>query len=219
MLDTFFSDAVEFFPVLLQGVWTTVLVTLSALAIATVLGLFWALLRVSGIGPLAHASRVLTNLIRGIPIIVVLFYMYFVIPEIGINMTAFQAGALGLSIAYSSYLSEVFRSGIDAVDPGQFEAAQALGMSRAKLMRRVVLPQAFKIVLPPYGNNVVMMLKDSSQTAVITVVELSMQGKLIAAATFKSATIFTLVALMYLVMSLPMMYAIGRLEKRLGRRK
>jgi len=219
MLDTFFSDAVEFFPVLLQGVWTTVLVTLSALAIATVLGLFWALLRVSGIGPLAHASRVLTNLIRGIPIIVVLFYMYFVIPEIGINMTAFQAGALGLGIAYSSYLSEVFRSGIDAVDPGQFEAAQALGMSRAKLMRRVVLPQAFKIVLPPYGNNVVMMLKDSSQTAVITVVELSMQGKLIAAATFKSATIFTLVALMYLVMSLPMMYAIGRLEKRLGRRK
>ena len=219
MLDTFFSDAVEFFPVLLQGVWTTVLVTLSALAIATVLGLFWALLRVSGIGPLAHASRVLTNLIRGIPIIVVLFYMYFVIPEIGINMTAFQAGALGLGIAYSSYLSEVFRSGIDAVDPGQFEAAQALGMSRAKLMRRVVLPQSFKIVLPPYGNNVVMMLKDSSQTAVITVVELSMQGKLIAAATFKSATIFTLVALMYLVMSLPMMYAIGRLEKRLGRRK
>ena len=219
MLDTFFSDAVEFFPVLLQGVWTTVLVTLSALAIATVLGLFWALLRVSGIGPLAHASRVLTNLIRGIPIIVVLFYMYFVIPEIGINMTAFQACALGLGIAYSSYLSEVFRSGIDAVDPGQFEAAQALGMSRAKLMRRVVLPQAFKIVLPPYGNNVVMMLKDSSQTAVITVVELSMQGKLIAAATFKSATIFTLVALMYLVMSLPMMYAIGRLEKRLGRRK
>ena len=105
MLDTFFSDAVEFFPVLLQGVWTTVLVTLSALAIATVLGLFWALLRVSGIGPLAHASRVLTNLIRGIPIIVVLFYMYFVIPEIGINMTAFQAGALGLGIAYSSYLS------------------------------------------------------------------------------------------------------------------
>ena len=113
----------------------------------------------------------------------------------------------------------MFRSGIDAVDPGQFEAAQALGMSRAKLIRRVVLPQAFKIVLPPYGNNVVMMLKDSSQTAVITVVELSMQGKLIAAATFKSATIFTLVALMYLVMSLPMMYAIGRLEKRLGRRK
>ena len=110
-------------------------------------------------------------------------------------------------------------AGIDAVDPGQFEAAQSLGMSRAKLMRRVVLPQAFKVALPPYGNNVVMMLKDSSQTAVITVVELSMQSKLIASATFKSATIFTLVALMYLAMSLPMMYCIGKLERRLGRRQ
>lgn len=218
MFDSFFSDAVEFFPVLMDGVLTTILITISALLIATILGMFWALLRVSGIKVLAHASRIITNIIRGIPIIVVLFYMYFVIPEFGINLSAFQAGAIGLGIAYSSYMSEVFRAGIDAVDSGQFEAAQSIGMSRSQLMRRVVLPQAFKISLPPYGNNVVMMLKDSSQTAVITVVELSMQSKLIAAATFKSATIFTLVALMYLAMSLPMMYAIGRLEKRLGKK-
>ncbi|WP_168789511.1 amino acid ABC transporter permease [Paraburkholderia aromaticivorans] len=219
MLQSFFSDATEFFPVLLQGVLTTVCITVAALVIATVLGLIWALLRVSGIRPLANASRVLTNVIRGVPIIVLLFYMYFVIPEIGVSLTAFQAGALGLGIAYSSYMAEVFRAGIDAVDIGQFEAAQSLGMSRVKLMRRVVLPQAFKIALPSYGNNVVMMLKDSSQTAVITVVELSMQSKLIASATFKSATIFTLVALMYLAMSLPMMYCIGQLERRFGHRK
>lgn len=218
MFDTFFSDVVEFFPVLMEGVLTTISITVTALLIATVLGLFWALLRVSGVAPLAHASRITTNIIRGIPIIVVLFYMYFVIPELGINLTAFQAGAIGLGIAYSSYMSEVFRAGIDAVDTGQFEAAESLGMSRALLMRRVVLPQAFRIALPPYGNNVVMMLKDSSQTAVITVVELSMQSKLIAAATFKSATIFTLVAIMYLVMSLPLMYAVGRLERRMGRK-
>ncbi len=219
MFDTFFSDAVEYLPVLMQGVLTTIAITLAALLIATVLGLFWALLRVSGIAPLAHASRILTNLIRGIPIIVVLFYMYFVLPDFGISLSAFQAGALGLGIAYSSYMAEVFRAGIDAVDVGQHEAAQSLGMSRTMLMRRVVLPQAFKIALPPYGNNLVMMLKDSSQTAVITVVELSMQSKLIAAATFKSATIFTLVALVYLVMSLPMMYGVGKLERRFGRRK
>lgn len=218
MFDTFFSDVVEFFPVLMDGVLTTILITISALIIATVLGMFWALLRVSGIKILAHTSRTLTNIIRGIPIIVILFYMYFVIPEFGINLTAFQAGAIGLGIAYSSYMSEVFRSGIDAVDIGQFEAAQSIGMSRSQLMRRVILPQAFRISLPPYGNNVVMMLKDSSQTAVITVVELSMQSKLIAAATFKSATIFTIVALMYLAMSLPMMYLIGKLEHRLGRK-
>jgi polar amino acid transport system permease protein len=219
MFDSFLTDAVAYLPMLLQGALTTIYITATALVIATVLGLFWALLRVSGIAPLAHASRVLTNVIRGIPIIVVLFYMYFVIPEIGISLSAFQAGSLGLGIAYSSYMAEVFRAGIDAVDVGQFEAAQSIGMSRAKLMRRVVLPQALRMALPPYGNNVVMMLKDSSQTAVITVVELSMQSKLIAAATFKSSTVFTLVALMYLAMSLPMMYAIGRLEKRMGTQK
>lgn len=219
MFDTFFSDAHEYLPVLMQGVLTTIAITVAALLIATLLGLFWALLRVSGIGPLAHASRILTNLIRGVPIIVVLFYMYFVLPDFGISLSAFQAGALGLGMAYSSYMAEVFRAGIDAVDVGQNEAAQSLGMSRAMLMRRVVLPQAFKIALPPYGNNLVMMLKDSSQTAVITVVELSMQSKLISAATFKSATIFTLVALIYLAMSLPMMYGVGRLERRLGSRK
>jgi polar amino acid transport system permease protein len=219
MFDSFLTDAVAYLPMLLQGALTTIYITATALVIATVLGLFWALLRVSGIAPLAHASRVLTNVIRGIPIIVVLFYMYFVIPEIGISLSAFQAGSLGLGIAYSSYMAEVFRAGIDAVDVGQFEAAQSIGMSRTKLMRRVVLPQALRMALPPYGNNVVMMLKDSSQTAVITVVELSMQSKLIAAATFKSSTIFTLVALMYLAMSLPMMFAIGRLEKRMGTKK
>ena len=219
MFDTFFSDAVEYLPVLMQGVLTTIAITAAALVIATLLGLFWALLRVSGVAPLAHASRILTNLIRGVPIVVVLFYMYFVMPDFGISLSAFQAGALGLGIAYSSYMAEVFRAGIDAEDVGQYEAAQSLGMSRAKVMRRVILPQAFKIALPPYGNNLVMMLKDSSQTAVITVVELSMQSKLIAAATFKSATIFTLVALIYLAMSLPMMYGVGKLERRLGTRK
>jgi len=219
MFESFTSDAITFAPVLMQGALTTIAITAAALIIATLLGLVWALLRASGVAPLAHASRVATNVLRGVPIIVILFYMYFVMPEVGVTLTAFQAGALGLGIAYSSYMAEVFRAGIDAVDVGQYEAAQSLGMSRMKLMRRVVLPQAFRIALPPYGNNVVMMLKDSSQTAVITVVELSMQSKLIAAATFKSGTIFTLVALIYLVMSLPMMYGIGRLERRFGKGK
>jgi His/Glu/Gln/Arg/opine family amino acid ABC transporter permease subunit len=96
MFQSFFSDAAEFFPVLMQGVLTTIAITAAALVIATALGLFWALLRVSGVAPLSHASRILTNIIRGVPIIVVLFYMYFVLPEIGISLTAFQAGALGL---------------------------------------------------------------------------------------------------------------------------
>lgn len=219
MFDGFFSDAVAFLPILLQGIWMTIAITASALVIASLLGLFWALLRVSGIPLLAHGAKTVTNLIRGIPIIVLLFYLYFVIPELGIQLSAFQAGAIGLGLAYSAYMGEVFRSGIEAIDVGQIEAAQSLGMGRGLLMRRVILPQAFKIALPPYGNNMIMLLKDSSQASIITVVELSMQGKLIASSSFKNATVFTLVALLYLCLSLPLMALVSWLERKYQKAK
>lgn len=219
MFEGFFSDAATFLPILLEGVWMTIAISISALIIASLLGLFWAMLRVSGIRWLANGTRIITNVIRGIPIIVLLFYMYFVMPEMGIQMTAFQAGAFGLGIAYSAYMAEVFRSGIEAIDVGQVEAANSLGMSRMSMMKRVILPQAFKIALPPYSNNMVMLLKDSSQASVITVVELSMQAKLVASSSFKNATVFTLVALMYLCLSLPLMALAGWLERKYNKAK
>ena len=115
-------------------------------------------------------------MIRGIPILVLLFYIYFVMPELGVTLSAVQAGILGLGIAYSAYQAENFRAGIEAIDHGQIEAAQSLGMGWGMMMRRVVLPQAVRIVLPPYGNTMVMMLKDSSQASTITVAELTLQG-------------------------------------------
>ena len=153
-------------------------------------------------------------MIRGIPIIVQLFYIYFVMPDLGITLTALQAAILGLGIAYSAYQAENFRAGIEAIDQGQVEAAQAIGMGWWLMMRRVVLPQAVRIVLPPYGNTMIMMLKDSSQASTITVAELALQGKLIASSTFKNTTVFTLVALMYLTMSIPLILLVGWLEKR-----
>ena len=129
---------------------------------------------------------------------------------------AFQAGVIGLGIAYSAYQAENFRAGIEAVDPGQREAALAMGMRPALLMRRVVLPQAFRIALPPYGNTLVMMLKDSSLVSTITVAEMTRQGQLIAASTFQNMTVYTLVALLYLAMSLPLVWGLRRLEKRFG---
>lgn len=219
MFDGFFADSMSFLPILLEGIWMTIVISISALAIASLLGLLWAVFRVSGIPWLANSTRVVTNVIRGIPIIVLLFYLYFVIPEMGIQLTAFQAGALGLGIAYSAYMAEVFRSGIEAIDVGQVEAANSLGMSRMLMMRRVILPQAFKIALPPYSNNMVMLLKDSSQASVITVVELSMQAKLVASSSFKNATVFTLVALMYLCLNLPLMALAGWLERKYNKAK
>jgi polar amino acid transport system permease protein len=217
-MQKFFRDAVEFFPILLQGVWLTIVVTIGSLALSTVLGLFWALLRVSGIGVLIGLTAGLINVIRGIPIIVLLFYLYFVMPDFGVALTALQASILGLGIAYSAYQSENFRAGIEAIDKGQIEAAQTIGMGWWLTMRRVVLPQAVKIVLPPYGNVMIMMLKDSSQASTITVAELALQGKLIASSTFKNTSVFTLVALMYLTMSIPLILLVRHFEKRAGQK-
>lgn len=210
----FLINAWEFFPILLQGATLTVLVAIGSLLLSTLLGLMWALMRVSGIPFLAKLSAGVVNVLRGIPIIVMLFYLYFVLPDLGISLTALQAAIIGLGISYSAYQSENFRAAIEAIDHGQIEAAQAMGMGWGLTMRRVVLPQAFKVALPPYGNMMIMMLKDSSQASTITVAELALQGKLIATSTFQNTTVFTMVALMYLAMCVPLIVLVRHLEKR-----
>jgi polar amino acid transport system permease protein len=216
--DAFLRDAREFLPILLQGCVTTVQVTLLALLLSTVLGFLLALMRLSPYAWLRAPATTFITVIRGIPIIVQLFYIYFVFPEIGITVNAFQAGFIGLGIAYSAYMAENFRAGIEAIDHGQIEAAQSIGMRYWLLLRRVIMPQAVRITLPPYGNTMIMMLKDSSIASTITVAELTRQGQLIAASTFKNMTVFTLVALLYLTMSLPLTYLAYRLEKKFARK-
>ena len=213
-MQKFINDAIEFLPILFQGMKLTIIVTIGSLVLSTLLGLVWALMRVSGIWIVDQTAKVMVNFIRGVPIIVQLFYIYFVMPDLGVTLSALQAAIIGLGIAYSAYQAENFRAGIEAIDHGQIEAAQSIGMGWWMVMRRVVLPQAFRIILPPYGNVMIMMLKDSSQASTITVAELALQGKLIASSTFKNTSVFTLVAVMYLCMSLPLMYLVTRLEKR-----
>ncbi|SEK12661.1 amino acid ABC transporter membrane protein, PAAT family [Variovorax sp. OK605] len=214
MAASFLQNAQDFLPILLQGAVVTVQVTVLAFVLSSVLGLALALMKLSPVRALAWTGTVIVNVIRGLPIIVQLFYIYFVLPEFGIQLSAFQAGVIGLGIAYSAYQAENFRAGIEAVDPGQREAAQAMGMRSALIMRRVILPQAFRIALPPYGNTLVMMLKDSSLVSTITVAEMTRAGQLIASSTFQNMTVYTLVALLYLLMSLPLVYGLRRLERR-----
>lgn len=210
----FFRDAVEYLPILLQGAKLTVVVAFGSLVFSTLLGMVWALMRVSNIPVLAKISASIINVLRGIPIIVLLFYIYFVLPEMGISISAVQASIVGLGIAYSAYQAENFRAAIEAIDHGQVEAAMSMGMGWGLTMRRVVLPQAVRIVLPSYGNNMIMMLKDSSQASTITVAELALQGKLIALSTFNNSTVFSLVALMYLAMCAPLILLVRYMEKR-----
>lgn len=211
----FLSQVPTYLPILMQGVYLTLLVTLGAFVLATVLGLVWAFMRVSGIAPLAWTARTIIVIVRGIPGIVTLFYIYFVLPDLGLSLTAVQAAIIGLGIAYSPYMAEVFRAGIEAIDRGQTEAALSIGMGWGLVMRRVILPQAIRVALPPYGSTMVMLLKDSSLASTITVAELSLQGKLLASSTFENTTIFTLVALIYLAMSLPLTAFNSWLERRM----
>ena len=215
-MSRFLQHATEFLPILMQGAVVTVQVTVLSFALSSVIGLVLALMKVSHWRPVAVAGGTIVNVIRGLPIIVQLFYIYFVLPDFGIQLSAMQAGVIGLGIAYSAYQAENFRAGIEAVDHGQLEAAQAIGMRMPLVMRRVVLPQAFRIALPPYGNTLVMMLKDSSLVSTITVAEMTRAGQLIASSTFQNMTVYTLVALLYLAMSLPLVWGLRRLEKRMG---
>jgi polar amino acid transport system permease protein len=215
-MQDFFQHSAEYLPILLRGVKLTIVVTIGSLLLSTVLGMVWALMRVSGVRSLDLIARGVINFIRGVPIIVQLFVIYFVLPDFGISITALQAAIIGLGFAYSAYQAENFRAGIEAIDKGQIEAAHSIGMRGVMTMRRVILPQAFRIALPPYGNTMIMLLKDSSQASTITVAELALQGKLIASSTFQNTTVFTLVAALYLVMCIPLFLLVGQLEKKLG---
>ncbi|MFM0115054.1 amino acid ABC transporter permease [Paraburkholderia nemoris] len=214
----FIQNALDFLPILLKGAVVTVEITFCAFVLSTLLGLVLALMRVSSNRVFSNAAATFINVIRGLPIIVQLFYIYFVLPDLGVQLSAFQAGFIGLGVAYSAYQAENFRAGIQAIDHGQIEAAQSIGMRSPLIMRRVILPQAFRIALPPYGNTLVMMLKDSSLASTITVAEMTRAGQLIASSTFQNMTVFTLVALLYLALSLPLVYGLRRLERRLGQK-
>ncbi|AUM70630.1 MULTISPECIES: amino acid ABC transporter permease [Pseudomonas] len=215
----FFQNALDFLPILLKGAAVTLQVTAGSFVLSSLIGLVLALMMVSKVRAIALFAISVVNVIRGLPIIVQLFYIYFVLPEFGIQLTAMQAGIIGLGIAYSAYQAENFRAGIQAIQQGQIEAAESLGMRGAMVMRRVVLPQAFRIALPPYGNTLVMMLKDSSLVSTITVAEMTRAGQLIASSTFENMTVYTLVALLYLAMSLPLSFALRRLEARFSTRR
>lgn len=213
------NDMADFVPILLQGAGMTIFITLSCLVLSTVLGLVWALLKMSRYAPVRRATATLINIVRGLPMIVLLFYIYFVFPSIHIQLSALQASVIGLAFGYSTYVAEIIRSGIESVDIGQYEAAQSIGMGRVKTMTRVILPQAVKVALPPYSNTLVSMLKDSSLASTITVTEMTRQGTLLAATTFQNLEVYTLIAVGYLAMSLPLMSLTKMLESRFGKHK
>jgi His/Glu/Gln/Arg/opine family amino acid ABC transporter permease subunit len=232
------SDAVyaRILATLSKGIGITVLVTLVAFLGAAVLGLGLAVALMSRRMLLRQAARLYIEVVRGVPIIVLLLYVAFALTPALVAGWNALAGPLGLGavgtrdfpllsravlalvLAYSAFIAEVFRAGLQAVDIGQIEAAEALGLSRWLRFRHIVFPQAFRMILPPLGNDFVAMVKDSSLVSVLGVADITQLGKVTAAGNFRYFETYNVVALIYLAMTVTLSLALRRLEARLRSR-
>ena len=207
---------VKYFPFLLQGALLTVELTLLGTALGLVLGLALALMKISPFKLLRWIADFYVWIIRGTPLLVQLFLIYFGLPQFGIEISAFASSILGLGINSGAYISEVFRGGIESVPIGQTEAARSLGMSNPLAMRRIIFPQALRVSLPPLGNQFIIGLKDSSLCSVITMSELLQTSQRFASVNFAFIEFYTAAAALYLVMTTIIAFGIKSMEKRLA---
>ncbi|HWA20088.1 MAG TPA: amino acid ABC transporter permease [Devosia sp.] len=227
----------QIFRALSGGVWTTLWVSLVAFVLATLLGLVIALLRTSGYPVLVQFATFYVELIRGIPILVFLFYVAFVgapaivvavnwltqpLQQIGWaspltvrNFDFTWRAIFALMVCYSAFLAEIFRAGIEAVPRGQIEAARALGLRPAPIFRHVVAPQALRTILPPLGNDFVSMIKDSALVSALGVADITQLGKVYSSGTFKFFETYNVVAFLYLTMTISLSLLVRLLERRL----
>lgn len=207
------------FSFLLSGMQMTVMISALTLVLAMLGGLVIALLDMSKYRVLRAIGLGFGELIRNTPILVQLLWVYYVLPIfLGININALTALIIGLSLYSSAFIAEVYRAGIQAVPKGHREAAQVLGLSPAQAFRRIVLPQAVRITLPPLAANFVQLIKYSSLGAVISVGEITRRGMELSASTFRPLEIFTFIAVIYFVICWPLAMGIRMWERRLSNR-
>lgn len=193
----------------------TIALTVWSFVIAVVIGLVVCFCRISRAPVISQAATFYIEVIRGTPLLLQLFYIYYALPDIGIRLPAFEAGVAGLSMNFGAYLAELFRAGIQSIDFGQREAARSLGLTASQSMRHIVLPQAVRVIFPALGNYALVLVKESSLVAVLSVRELMRAGELLASSTFQTMKIFTLVGGIYLVMSYALSLTFRGVEKKL----
>jgi polar amino acid transport system permease protein len=208
--------ALDILPRLLEAfVRYTLLITVLATAIAAVLGLVVAVVRYSRIPVLSHVTSGLVQFIRATPIPIQLFFVYYVLPEVGIRIGAVTTGVIVLGVHYACYFAEVYRGGIEAIPKGQWEACTALSLPQQAVWQRVVLPQAIRKILPSLGNYVISMFKEVPFLLFISVPEMVAQAKDIGGGSFRYVEPFTICGLIYLLASYPASVAMRKLETRL----
>ena len=215
LIDTFFNLPIFWstLPLLLEGLWITILLGLVSIVAGLVSGLSMALVRLYGAAPLRAAARVYIDVFRSIPLLVLLVLVYYALPFVGIRLTSFAAAATALTLVSCAYTAEIFRAGIEAIPKGQFEAAEAIGLGFFSSMRDVVLPQAFRIVVPPLTSNCINVLKDTALASVVAMPDLLKQATQ-AQALAANPTPLIGAALLYLLLLLPLVRLVGYFEAR-----
>ncbi|HEY7464730.1 MAG TPA: amino acid ABC transporter permease [Candidatus Limnocylindria bacterium] len=203
--------------IVLQGAPTTVLVSVLAITFATALAIIGALGRLS-LNPIFSAvASFYVSLIRGTPLLLQIYFIYFALPQLDIVLPAIQAGVTALALNYGAYMTEIFRAGIQAVPRGQREAAQALGMPEQLVMRRIVLPQAVRIVIPAVGNEFIAMIKDSALVSLITIHETLFLAQRIGRSAFEPTAALIIAGAVYWTLTIIFSFFQARLERRLAR--
>ncbi|CUH94411.1 putative membrane protein [Propionispora sp. 2/2-37] len=210
-----FDLIVRSFPLLLLGAGVTLQISLLSVGLGLIIGMFVGIARLSRIWAIKGLATVYVDFIRGTPLLVQIFIIYFALPLlVGQRIDPFIAAITACSINSGAYVAEIFRAGIQSIDRGQMEAGRSLGMTWAQTMRYIILPQAFKRIIPPLGNEFIAMLKDSSLVSVIGFEELTRRGQLIIARTYGSFEIWLTVAFIYLIMTLTISRLVDYLERR-----
>jgi polar amino acid transport system substrate-binding protein len=215
----------DYLPLLLEGAWMTVLVSVCSMSVAIAIGLPIALGRRSQIAPLRWVATVYVEFFRGIPVLLLLYLIYYGLPgvaeylglPVGLRLPAFAAAVVGFGLNYGAYEAEIYRAGIGSIPVGQWEAAASLGMPPGLCFRRIILPQAIRVILPPMTNDFIALFKDTSLVSVIAVSELTKQYQTLAKSSLQYAEIGLATATLYLLMSVPLGYLSRYLERRWGK--
>jgi polar amino acid transport system permease protein len=214
-IDWNWKFAFDTLPLLLSGLRFTVQATLLGSSVAFVLGLVWAMVRLAQIPVASGFTGLLVEFLRGTPLLIQLYFLFYIFPTYGVTLTAMVTGVLGLGLYYSAYASEVYRAGIESVPRGQWEASLALGLPLPHMWARVVLPQALRFAVPVLGNFVISMFKESAILSTITVMEIVAQANVIGSQTYRFIEPLTMAGLLFFAISYPAARLVRLLEARL----
>lgn len=206
-------------PLLIKGSVITIELTVLAIVFGTIIGLLIALCKVSRVKALNSFGKFYTWIFRGVPLLVQLIFIYYALPDLGLEFDPMEAAVIGLSMCGGAYIAEIIRAAILSIDKGQMEAALSLGMSYFQAMRRVIIPQTYRRLVPPLGNEFITLMKDTALVSAISMTELLRQGQLISAVDFRSLEIYAAVAVMYLLMTTVFTLALSKVEDMLAVRE